>query len=191
MENTKINLIGCLILVFLLFSGCTAQQKQSVGNFQEKTIPPLILKHVNQIENVTEQNGSKYIAPLVFDPEIKKQAKLDKEEVDLASKNLKERLEEAYDRLHTFGSGAAARKDFTDLKLVYTDNAKDAGFPQMILPFKYYYSEEADKTFNICAIDLTVFICDGKLDKLISKQDIENGKCTVTSVYKADSRLGY
>ncbi|MBS3067338.1 hypothetical protein J4450_01435 [Candidatus Micrarchaeota archaeon] len=109
-------------------------------------------------------------------------------------KTLSERLEEASDRLHTQGSGQRIRNDFPDIKLVYTDNAQGTGFPEMILPFKYYYSEEADKTFNICKIDLTVFICKGKLDKLITKDDIDSGRCEVTQVYqdpRAGGRGGY
>ncbi len=104
-------------------------------------------------------------------------------------KTLDERLQEASDRLHTQGSGQHARDDFPDLQLVYTDPAQGTGFPEMILPFRYYYSKEADKTFNICNIDFTVFICKGKLDKLITKNDVDSGRCEVAPVYQ-DPRAG-
>lgn len=102
-----------------------------------------------------------------------------------------DRLEEAYDRLHTYGSGPQIREDFPDIEKVYTDHAEETSFPPDILPFQYYYSAEADRTFNICNIDFTVFICEGKLDHLITKEDIESGRCEATLIYKTDPRLGY
>jgi hypothetical protein len=100
-------------------------------------------------------------------------------------------VQEAFDRLHTSGSGPQIRRDFPSIELVYSDDARGSGFPNQILPFEYYYSAEADRTFSICNIDLTVFICEGKLDRLITKDDIESGRCEATSVYKSDPRLGY
>lgn len=100
-------------------------------------------------------------------------------------------MQEAQDRLHTQGSGPHIRRDFPDIELVYTDSAESTWFPNQILPFRYYYSPEADRTFNICNIDLTVFICEGKLDRLITKEDIESGRCEATPIYKSDQRLGY
>lgn len=103
-------------------------------------------------------------------------------------KTLQERLAEAYERLHTRGSGQHIRDSFPDIKLVYTDKAEGMPFPTQILPFRYYYSREANTTFNICAIELTVFICKGKLDKLIRKGDVDSGRCEMTPIY-GDPRL--
>ena len=103
-------------------------------------------------------------------------------------KTLQERLAEAYERLHTRGSGQHIRDSFPDIKLVYTDKAEGMPFPPQILPFRYYYSREANTTFNICAIELTVFICNGKLDKLIRKGDVDSGRCEMTPIY-GDPRL--
>lgn len=98
-------------------------------------------------------------------------------------KTVEERLQEAYDRLHTAGSGEHIRASFPDIEKVYVDNPQGGGFPPQILPFVYYYSKETDRTFNICNIDLTVFICKGKLDRVISKGDIDSNQCTVTPIY--------
>lgn len=99
-------------------------------------------------------------------------------------------LKEVTDRLHTQGSGPHLRNTFTDLELVYTDDGAGSNyFPDFILPFGYYYSKEVDRTFNVCAIDLTVFICEGKLDRLLTKADIDSGRCNVTSAYLGDKRL--
>ncbi len=103
-------------------------------------------------------------------------------------KTLQGRLAEAYDRLHTRGSAEHIRKSFPDIELVYTDDAAGMPFPREIIPFRYYYSREADTTFNICAVDLTVFICKGKLDKLIRKGEVDSGRCEMTPIY-GDPRL--
>ncbi len=98
-------------------------------------------------------------------------------------KTVEERVQEASDRLHTVGSGQQIRDDFPDVQLVYTDPGDNKNYPPMILPFRYYYSQEADRTFNICNIDLTVFICTGKLDRVMTGEDASSGRCVVTPVY--------
>lgn len=98
-------------------------------------------------------------------------------------KTTAQRLEEAIAKLHQPGSGEHIRQNFPDIKLVYTDPG-DSSLPQEILPFEYYYSKEASVTFNICAPDLTIFVCDGKLDRKITEQDINSGHCTVTPIYR-------
>lgn len=104
-------------------------------------------------------------------------------------KTLQERLTEAYDRLHTRGSGQHIRDSFPDIELVYTDDAAGMPFPREITPFRYYYSREADTTFSICAIELTTFICKGKLDKLIQRENVDSGQCNMTFLYSGDPRL--
>ena len=104
-------------------------------------------------------------------------------------KTWQERLAEAYDRLHTSGSGEHIRKSFPDIALVYTDDAVGTPFPSEIIPFRYYYSSEADTTFNICAVERTVFICKRKLDHLIRQEDVDSGRCELTPIYSLDPRL--
>jgi hypothetical protein len=99
-------------------------------------------------------------------------------------KTLNERLEDAARNIHGVGSEQKVRDDFPDLELIYTDDGKEDGFPSEILPFDYYYSAEADKTFNFCGIKRTIFICDGRVNSKISDDDLyDPSKCTVTNVY--------
>lgn len=100
-------------------------------------------------------------------------------------------LAEAYMHIHGPDSGAFIRTNFPDLKLVYTDLAPGTAFQEDVPPFNYYYSAKADKTFGICAINKSVFICNGKLDRLVGKKDIDDGTCTAVPIYLMnDTRLG-
>jgi hypothetical protein len=102
-----------------------------------------------------------------------------------------ERLSEAYENLHESKSALKVKEDFPDLEVIYTDDPLEIGhFPEKILPFRYYYSEEVDITFNLCSADRSVFICEGKLDRLITEEDIAEGRCEVTSIYLNDPRIG-
>jgi hypothetical protein len=57
-------------------------------------------------------------------------------------------------------------------------------YPSEILPFEYFYSKEADLTFNLCAIERTVFICKGKLEREISDEEMNDvEKCAETAEY--------
>ncbi len=179
----KVNSVLVLAFLFLLavsVSGCTQPAQTTQSETEEKILPeaePVIEK-----TNVTEKTEE---ALPVQQQTAEKVVTTPK-----SNKLADERLKDAYTSLHTPGSGEKLRKDFPDLELVYTDSAQNVGFPDYILPFRYYYSKEADKTFNICAIETSVFICDGKLSKLISKEDIDSGRCKVTEIYTADRRLG-
>ena len=100
---------------------------------------------------------------------------------------LQNRLDFLYGDLHIPESGNRARENFPDLKLTHTDPAHN-GFPDEILPFRYYYSKEAKRTIAICNIDYTVFFCTKKLTSLISKNDLD--VCEVSSAYyNIDDRL--
>ncbi len=116
-------------------------------------------------------------------PEVKKAP------LTINGKTLEQRLDDAYDNLHESGSSKKIEKDFPDVELVYTDNGENTPFPSEILPFHYYYSEEADKTFNLCGVGRSVFICDGKLERVLSREDIDSGRCEVTEEYDMDPRL--
>lgn len=101
---------------------------------------------------------------------------------------LQTRLDDLSTNLHTEGSGDQAKASFPDFELTYTDQAENANFPDEILPFRYYYSQEADLTIAICNIDYTVFYCTGKIDSLISGNDLED--CVLSAEYEnGDTRL--
>lgn len=96
--------------------------------------------------------------------------------------DLEQRLKTLKDNLHNENSGTEAKQLFPDLTPVYTDDGYDnPQFPKEILPFIYYYSQEADITVSICNINQTVFICPGKLERLITPADYKN--CQVTAEY--------
>ncbi len=161
----------CFFLILLLFiTACTpAKQPLQQEKPQEVQEAPQPL-----VENKTPQIPP--LSPPISPPLIHK-------------RTTEQRLQEAYDRLHTAGSGSHIRASFPDIETAYIDTPEGGIFPQQILPFTYYYSKEADTTFNICNIDLTVFICTGKMDHLISKGDIDSKRCTATPIYLTDPRL--
>lgn len=98
------------------------------------------------------------------------------------NQSLNERLRILKDHLHALNSGTEAKQLFPDLASVYTDNGHgNPQIPKEILPFTYYYSQEADITVSICNINQTVFICPGKLERLIQPTDYQN--CQVTKEY--------
>jgi len=98
------------------------------------------------------------------------------------SQSLNERLRILKDYLHALNSGTEAKQLFSDFLPVYTDDGhNNPQIPKQILPFTYYYSQEADITVSICNINQTVFICPGKLDRLIQSKDYQN--CQVTKEY--------
>jgi len=106
-------------------------------------------------------------------------------------RTLEQRIQAAYDNLHDAGSSGLILDDFPDVELVFEDDGNSSTFfPAEILPFHYYYSVEADKTFNLCGVGRSVFICDGKLERTITKEDIDSGMCTVTPIYMEDPRVG-
>ncbi len=173
-------LVLVLFLLTVSISGCTQPAQTTPDETEENVLPeaePVIEK-----TNATEKTEEALPAQ---QQTVEKVATAPK-----SNKLADERLKDAYAKLHTPGSGEKLRRDFPDLELLYTDTAYNVGFPDYILPFRYYYSKEVDKTFNICAIETSVFICDGKLSKLISKEDIDSGRCKATEIYLTDRRLG-
>jgi len=197
-----------VLFICLLLLGCTVQQSvveqetKPVEIDDKNDVPPSLPKESADTEgtieviaktdvvkneplpepakNKREEQKNKTLAPPTLKPEPK----------IINGKTMAQRLREASDRLHTVGSAEQIRQDFPDIKLVYTDRAENTGFPAMIVPFRYYYSEETNKTFNICNIDFTVFICNGKLERIITKEDIESKRCEVTPIYTTDPRIG-
>jgi len=181
--------IFSLILIILIY-GC------QVSEIEELPEPEFIEK-VPQEEELIEPEVEVPVAEETVPepiPEVKPEVVEPEPEPKIINgKTLEKRIEEAYDNLHEAGSSTQILDDFPDVELVYTDDPEASVkkiFPPEILPFHYYYSEEADKTFNLCGVGRSVFICDGKLDREISKDDIDSGRCEITPIYLIDPRLG-
>ena len=202
-----------LILAFIsivIFNGCTstdsidAPEIQNMPDIQENE-EQIIYQEINnkeeenqndaeldnKKENATQENKS---AEPVIKEEIKEPKNVEEENEEqvaliINGKTLEESLDDAYDNLHEKGSSKKVEKDFPDAELVYTDEGKNTGFPSEILPFHYYYSEEANTTFNLCGVGRTVFICEGMLDEMLTTEHIESGRCRITEEYDIDPRL--
>ena len=185
-----------LILIFsFVVIGCTTQ----ISEVEEIPEEPEIIEETPEVEEESfetepiaeETVPEPEIVEEVQEPEVVEPTKPESKIIN--GKTLEKRLEIAYDNLHEAGSSKQILDDFPDVELVYTDDP-DASikrmFPPEILPFHYYYSEEADKTFNLCGVGRSVFICDGKLDREISKEDIDSGRCEILPLYLSDPRLG-
>ena len=188
-----------LLLILFVFSiifiyGC-APKEVSISE-----VEPDVIEDVPQEEELIEPEVEVPVAEEIV-PEPEPIPELKPEVVEpvkpepkiINGKTLEERIEEAYDNLHEAGSSDKILSDFPDVELVYTDDPEASVkkiFPPEILPFHYYYSEEADKTFNLCGVGRSVFICDGKLDREITKEDIDSGRCEITPIYLIDPRLG-
>jgi hypothetical protein len=163
---------GLIILVVLILSGCVFQD--TTEKPIDEPIEELLDQNIEKIPEFVESDTEVVVVDDKFE-EVKPKL--------VGGKTLDERLDYAYDNLHEPNSATQIEKDFPDLELVYVD--KGTSFmPSLILPFKYYYSMEADTTFNLCNIDRSVFICEGKLDRIITQEDIDSGRCVVTSIYK-------
>lgn len=183
----KKELMVFLVILVIFSYGCATPEASA------EKVPELVAEEVSEVdeESISESQPLKQIfeekqqAPTIPAPTS---TQLPPAPTLIDGKTLQARLAEAYDRLHTRGSGQHIRDSFPDIELVYTDDAVGMPFPREIIPFRYYYSREADTTFNICAIELTVFICKGKLDTLIRKGDVDSGRCEMTSIY-GDPRL--
>lgn len=188
--------MGKILIIILGFflAGCTEnndslttlQQNSTliVSNNTQELINVSILQENATMENTTQNSSDLEILENTTQP-VSIQTS---EPALINGKTLDQRLQEASDNLHTEGSGAKIVDDFPDVELVYIDNAESTFFPSNILPFKYYYSQEANKTFSICNINYTVFVCDGKLSSLITEEDITSKRCEITPVYLNDPR---
>ena len=192
MKNGLLLVLLAISLIFI--SSCTStvpteQPSLPIAETEEPTTPIQEL-NTTSIEAPAEDNqtAEKPAAQKEIIKEVVPPAPIQTPPQLINGKTVEERLAEAYERLHTRGSAEHIRKSFPDIELVYTDDAVGMPFPREIIPFRYYYSSKADTTFNMCAIDFTVFICKGKLDKLIRKVDIDSGRCEMTPIY-GDPRL--
>jgi len=145
----------------IVLSGC-----KLVGKERERIVPPSYSQDTVTAPDITQP---KVTSPSDLPSSSKKQS-------------VEERLKVLKNHLHNENSGREAKELFPDLTPVYSDDGHgDRYFPAQILPFTYYYSVEADITVSICNINKTVFICPGKLERLIKKEDFPN--CQVTELY--------
>ncbi|MBI2148024.1 hypothetical protein HYU19_06175 [Candidatus Woesearchaeota archaeon] len=170
-----------VLLASLLLTGCMGRaiEKASVafGPGQPVLSPSALPQQAQEQAGAIKEGIEEAPAP-------KPEQDADSKASDGEASNVEERIKAAYGMLHQPGSGAQIRRDFPNIQLVYTDEAKDdPRIPPFIIPFRYYYSAEADTTFNICNIDITVFICKGKLDRLINADDVKSGACKVSDLY--------
>jgi hypothetical protein len=153
-----------VFIVFILIMGCTADvtEKPADGNIQND-LESDIEDEISDIEVVDEESEGELL---------------------VNGKTMQERLDIAYKELHEPQSSHQIVSDFPDIQFVLEDDGSTSNLPDDILPFKYYYSKEADRTFNICNVERTVFICKGKMQHVISKADIDSGNCEITPIYK-------
>ena len=214
--NKKI-LIGLLVIVGIIFiSGCAQQLIERPDKIEKTQIanPASVYceKQGYTLEIRTNEGGSQ-TGYCIFDdgteceewayfrgecpipetkatpkPTEKSETKPPEEAKNLIEgKTLDERLSILKRNLHTEGSGDEAKKYFPDFVKVYVDE-DNLRFPSMVSPFTYYYSEEADITVSICNIDFTVFICEGKLDRLIEESDYD--RCDISDEYLHPEKYG-
>lgn len=188
-------IIIIFIMVFLLF-GCAQQEDEDTSEprITENNVPKEIDN--NQQED-SEGEDQEVVNTNIEDDESEVSVEGENQEIDETSspepedeitvkenlingKNLEQRLEILRDNLHKEGSGDQAKEFFPDFEVVYIDQG-DPLFPDEILPFVYHYSKEADITVSICNVDYTVFVCNGRLDRLIQESDYEN--CLITKEY--------
>jgi len=191
----KKELLFIPVFLFVLI-GCAQQDisetEQEVTQDEEELIEPEpVIEEVQENLEIVEEETTVKVEEEIPVPE---EVRTEPSQPQLVNgKTVEERIKDAYDNLHEPGSSDTIVNDFPDLVLVYTDDPEPSIkniFPPEILPFHYYYSEEADRTFNLCGVGRSVFICKGKLDRVITKEDIDTGKCEITPIYLGDPRLG-
>ena len=196
--------ILCLFLILLLLFGCIKPKVSQQETGEVVTDETGTMEQDENPEDTQMKDETEIEAPpslpskpqTIFDDDYKKSSDDDEQPVPLTeeegfmSEETKEKLEKARDLLHEEGSADRVREDFQDLELVYTDYGDGSNMGTQIFPFEYQFSEEANVTFALCAVHRSVFICEGKLDRFITKEDIDSGKCQVTPIYMSDPRLG-
>tara|TARA_Y100000034_G_scaffold136712_1_gene215101 strand:+ start:211 stop:855 length:645 start_codon:yes stop_codon:yes gene_type:complete len=160
--------------------------KEELNERDDRVNPTRVCANNNdcQPDEICDIEGYCVEKEIDYDESLDEVVEGPQEPLIINGKTLDERLDEAYSNVHGVGSAQQIREDFPDIELVYTDLGVEDGFPENILPFEYFYSAEADKTFSLCAIDRTIFVCDGKIDRKVTDEQMNNpDKCAVTSVY--------
>ena len=188
MKKTTFTILAILFLTLFLFScqpevqDTTKAQVQEAENTEPVEIVELVTEEIATEEQTAEPELETQELTETTDSqaEVETQETQEPQETLINGKTAQERLNEATSQLHEEGSADHIRENFPDIELLYSDNPSD--YPSDILPFDYYYSEEVDKTFNLCGVDRTVFICDGKIEETVTDEQL-NTICDVTSVY--------
>ncbi len=195
MKVLGIGIVSCILLFLLiLLSSCSIEETTELeeqgfeATDEEITATDSeteeILEELQVATEELEQETEEKEEEAEQVEEVEEDTDTTSEEQLVNGKTAQERLDDAYQNLHDIDSALDVRSDFPDLELVYTDDgSQDPLLPEDILPFEYMYSAEVDKTFSLCAIDRSVMICDGVLDALVTDEDINSGRCVVTSVY--------
>jgi len=174
----KKQVIPILLFLTLFLIACTpGPQVESAGGI-------VIVEEEVPEQNTEDRETTQVpVAEETTEEEIEEEP-VEEEPILVNGKTTEQRIQEAYDDLHNVGSSQNIRDNFPDIELVYTDNPSNSFYPSEILPFRYYYSKEADKTFNLCNIERTIFICDGKFDYFIDDNTLNSGVCIVTPIYQ-------
>ena len=169
-----------IILIGVLLVSCApevVEESLEVINDSVEEIEVIVIE--NTTENVTEiTNVTETVVEEIIKPEVELGP------IIVNGKTTEERVQDAYDDLHKTGSAQNIRDNFPDIEVVYTDNPINSYYPPEILPFRYYYSKEADLTFNLCNIERTVFICEGKQEAFVDDDKLNSGECIVTPIYQ-------
>ena len=177
-----------LIIVFLFLIGCTPEEasEPTLGTPAPDVEDPfevqeiVVKENTAEIEETPEEVEEDLKEIIIEEPVVEETP----EPQLINGKTVEERIEEAINKLHAVGSADHARENFPDTELVFTDYGEGSNYPSEIFPFEYYYSAEANRTFNLCAIHRTVFICEGKLEHVITDEEMNSEKCVVTPIYQ-------
>jgi len=184
--NKKFISIIILLFTLILVSCTTVETEESSKELplvQEEIIEELETNEDPSIDSELEEesNPTEEVIEDIVEPEEIIEEVIEVKEKMIEGKTLSERLSLLKSNLHEQGSGKEAKEFFPDLLEVYTEE-NNPDFPQQFLPFRYYYSEEADVTVNICDVDFTLFVCEGKLDRKLEESDY--GNCEIVEQYK-------
>ena len=190
----KVVVVGLVVVIVVVVFGVMfngGDESSSTGNVDRDGIDGV----AENVGNVEEELIGRDEEDIVQDDErddVEISKEVENENIEevvvpqlINGKGLEERVLEAYSNLHGENSEQQIRDDFPDIELVFSDDGVGEGYPSEILPFDYYYSAEADKTFNICAVERTIFICNGKMDRKVTTEELDDiSKCSVTPIYK-------
>ena len=177
-----------MLLFTLILVSCTTVETEETSEDlpldQEEIIEELESDEDMGIDSELEEEiypTEEVIEEVAESEEIIEEEVVEVKENMVEGKTLPERLSLLKSNLHEQGSGEEAKKFFPDFLEIYKEE-NNPDFPQQFLPFRYYYSEEADVTVNICDVDFTLFVCEGKLDRKLEESDY--GNCEIVEQYK-------
>ena len=179
----KIILIIMLLFTLILVSCTTVETEEP-----SEDLPLDQEEIIEELESNEDMDIDSELEEVVVSEDIIEEVVVEVEENIIEGKTLSERLSLLKSNLHGQGSGEEAKKYFPDFLEVYVEEENPV-FPQQFLPFRYYYSEEADVTVNICDVDFTLFVCEGKLDRKLKEADHDN--CKIVDQYLNPETIPY